>query len=176
MPVSEEAAQLVQALVLYAVAEAQAGHVTRIEVQADADRFAVADDGRGHSVDRRVGAVPYLTVVYEQFDFPFGQADPGPVQLQGIGLSLINRRCSELLVEVVRGGQRVVTTYRAGRQVAQQREPAPAAARSGTRIAGRVAGGAPPREDVARALCDWLAAVQAACPGVALVGPGGPGR
>ncbi|MBL8310572.1 MAG: hypothetical protein JNL19_09145 [Burkholderiales bacterium] len=90
----------IRALVLYSLAEHQLGHATTIRVTANGNTFSVSDDGRGHAIARTVGAAPYLKFIYNHFDYPFGSDEAAPVQLQGIGMSLINALCSELTVVV----------------------------------------------------------------------------
>lgn len=90
----------IRALVLYSLAEHQLGHATTIRVTAAGNTFSVSDDGRGHAIARTVAAAPYLKFIYNHFDYPFGADGAAPVQLQGIGMSLINSLCSELAVVV----------------------------------------------------------------------------
>jgi DNA gyrase/topoisomerase IV subunit B len=108
-------AQVVRALCLYAIAEFQSGHATTLHVTAEGNSFSVADDGRGHAVDRTVAGAPYLQFIYTQLDYPFGLAEGGPVQLQGIGMSLINVLCSDLSVTVRKPNKTLQLTYQAGR-------------------------------------------------------------
>jgi len=89
-------ADLIRALVLYSLAEFQSGHATTIRVSAEGAAFSVADDGRGHAIDRTVAGSSYLKFVYMHFDYPFDSMQGSPVQLHGIGLSLVNALCSSL--------------------------------------------------------------------------------
>jgi hypothetical protein len=54
----------------------------------------VSDDGRAHVVSRNVESAPYLDFIYGHLAFPFGRADSPPVQLQGLGMSLLKQLCS----------------------------------------------------------------------------------
>jgi DNA gyrase/topoisomerase IV subunit B len=108
-------AQVVRALCLYAVAEFQSGHATTLRVTAARNYFSVADDGRGHAVDRSVAGAPYLQFIYTQLDYPFGLTEGGPVQLQGIGMSLLNVLCGDLSVTVSKANKTLRLTYKAGR-------------------------------------------------------------
>ncbi len=108
-------ASVVRALCLYATAEIQSGHATTLHITAQGNSFSVADDGRGHSVDRGVAGAPYLQFIYTQLDYPFGLAEGGPVQLQGIGMSLLNVLCSDLSVTVRKPNKTLQLTYKAGR-------------------------------------------------------------
>jgi DNA gyrase/topoisomerase IV subunit B len=166
-PVSEEAAMLVRALVLYSIAEAQSGHATRIEVTANEDRFVVADDGRGHAIEKRVEDTPYLSFIYDHFSFPFGRNAPGPVQLQGIGLSLINRLCSELCVRVTRSVTRLTMVFRGGTLVSQVRDTSPTNG-SGTQISGTANRPTPATQEVAERLWLWLSTLRACYPNLSM--------
>ena len=106
---------VVRALVLYCLAEFQLGHATTIRVTAAANSFSVADDGRGHSIERAVDGTPYLKFIYTHFDYPFESDQSPPVQLQGIGMSLINVLCSELMVTVRRQDATLQMWFRDGR-------------------------------------------------------------
>jgi DNA gyrase/topoisomerase IV subunit B len=92
------AASVVRALVLYSLAEFQSGHATTVRVTAEGHSFSVADDGRGHAIDRKVDGQPYLQFVYTHLDYPFEQGQSAPVQLHAIGISLVNVLCSELSI------------------------------------------------------------------------------
>ena len=104
----------VQALALYSLAEHQLGHATTIRVTANGNSFSVGDDGRGHAIVRTVASAPYLKFIYNHFDYPFGLNEASPVQLQGIGMSLINSLCSELTVEVRKPDAMLRLTFRDG--------------------------------------------------------------
>lgn len=153
----------VKALVLYTLAEAQAGHASLIEVSVNDHSFEVRDNGRGHALDKHINGTPYLRFIYEQLDFPFGQAEPGEVQLQGIGMSLINAACEQLQVTVTRAGEVLTLGFRDGRRVSEERA-ASAERGSGNRVRGVV------RQTVAQARLDeaallaWLHDVQRAAP------------
>ncbi len=94
------ASSIVRALVLYSLAEHQSGHATTLQVTAQGPSFSVADDGRGHAIHKLVAGQPYLQFIYSHLDYPFDNAQAAPVQLQGIGMSLVNTLCSELAVTV----------------------------------------------------------------------------
>lgn len=105
----------VHALFLYALAEFQAGHVSTIEVEVKGLTFRVSDDGRGHAIERQVEAIPYLRFVYEHFDYPFGGTHGGAVQLQGIGMSLLNALSSQMTVTASRDGLIAQLRFSGGR-------------------------------------------------------------
>jgi DNA gyrase/topoisomerase IV subunit B len=89
---------LVRALALYSLAEFQLGHAKTIRVSAAGASFSVVDDGRGHAIERTVDGSPYLKFVYTHLDYPFQATQSSPIQLHGIGMSLVNILCSELSV------------------------------------------------------------------------------
>ncbi|MCV2350250.1 hypothetical protein [Paucibacter sp. Y2R2-4] len=158
---------LVRSLVLYSVAEAQAGHVRKIAVQARGKRFAVSDDGRGHSTGKTIDGTPYLSFIYEHLAYPFGLSAPGAVQLQGLGMSLINSLCEELLVQVRRGEQQASYRYAHGRLLQKTLEPAPGQA-SGNNLRGRLCAAlaAHPIDEVV--LGQWLEGLRPSLPGVCI--------
>ena len=93
-------ADVVRALTLYCLAEFQSGHTTVIRVTAEGRSFSISDNGRGHAIERVVDGIPYLKFIYTHFDYPFETDQNAPVQLQGVGTSLVNVLCSELMVVV----------------------------------------------------------------------------
>lgn len=105
---------IIRALVLYSLTEHQLGHATTIRVTTNGNSFSVGDDGRGHSIARTVASAPYLKFIYNHFDYPFGSNEAAPVQLQGIGMSLINSLCCELTVEVRKREATLRLTFRDG--------------------------------------------------------------
>lgn len=91
---------VVRALLLYSLAEFQSGHATIIQVTAEGTSFSIADNGRGHSIDRAVDGTPYLQFIYSHFEYPFESIRSLPIQLQGIGMSLVNAMCSDFAITV----------------------------------------------------------------------------
>jgi hypothetical protein len=73
-------ALLVCALTAYSVHEHQEGFVREITISLNRDGFAVEDDGRGIGLDRD----RYVDTL---MGTPVG--GPGPVQLHGVGLSVV---------------------------------------------------------------------------------------
>ena len=130
---------LLRALVLYSLAEHQLGHATTIRVTANGSAFSVSDDGRGHAIARTVASAPYLKFIYNHFDYPFDSDEAAPVQLQGIGMSLINSLCSELTVVVRKRDATLRLAFRDGQlHEYQVRDVASDAAETGNTIAGTV--------------------------------------
>jgi DNA gyrase/topoisomerase IV subunit B len=107
-------ASVVRALVLYSLAEFQSGHCRVIRVDAEDGAFNVEDDGRGHAIERTVAGSPYLTFVYMHLDYPFGSAQAAPIQLHGIGMSLVNVLCSELTVTARKHDATLRMSFRGG--------------------------------------------------------------
>jgi DNA gyrase/topoisomerase IV subunit B len=105
---------VIRALVLYSLAEFQFGHATTIRVTAAGRAFSVADDGRGHAIARTVAEAPYLKFIYTHLDYPFESGQSAPIQLHGIGMSLINVLCSELIVLVRKQAVTLRLLFRAG--------------------------------------------------------------
>jgi DNA gyrase/topoisomerase IV subunit B len=85
---------------LYSLLEFQSGHATTIRVTAEGNSFSIADNGRGHPIDKSVDGTSYLKFVYTHFDYPFESGRSASIQLQGIGMSLVNAMCSELRLTV----------------------------------------------------------------------------
>jgi topoisomerase-4 subunit B len=164
-PVCVETATLVRALVLYALAEAQAGFATRIEVTANGGAFTVADNGRGHSIDKRIDGTPYLSFIYEHLAFPFDRSAPGAVQLQGIGMSLINQLSDELRVRVQRADEQLELTFINGSMASSSRSAANVPG-TGTAVGGKASRPTEATPDISESLRAWLSQVAAAVPGL----------
>jgi DNA gyrase subunit B len=123
---------LVAALMAYSVHEHQEGFVRTIEVAIDTDGFTLSDDGRGIGL-HRPGYVENLlgTLV----------GGAGPVQLHGVGLSLVAASVPGLSVESRRDGHRWAQSFAWGLPEGPVvREPVTAKA-TGTRIAVTLASG-----------------------------------
>jgi DNA gyrase/topoisomerase IV subunit B len=167
MQANDTCSAVVRALVLYALAEAQAGHATVLRVTADGRSFSVADNGRGHPLAREVGGTPYLKLIYTHLDYPFGASPGAPVQLQGLGMSLINTLCSELSSVVRRPEGTLSLVFHGGALAEQRLTPGPSG-EAGNLISGAVRPElAGPGIDIA-GLRAWLQGVQESCPSVAL--------
>jgi len=105
----------VRALFLYSLAEFQSGHATTIRITAEGASFSIADNGRGHPIDRAVEGTPYLKFIYTHFDYPFESGQSSPIQLQGIGMSLVNALCSELALTVRKRDETLQLLFRDGK-------------------------------------------------------------
>ena len=108
------AATAVRAFVLYALAEFQLGNATTIRVTADGSEFGISDDGRGHPLDKSLEGTSYLRFIYSHFEYPFETGRSAPVQLQGIGMSLVNALCSELTLTVRKRDETLTMAFRNG--------------------------------------------------------------
>jgi DNA gyrase/topoisomerase IV subunit B len=115
------AATAVRALMLYCLAEFQSGNASTIRVTADANSFSISDDGRGHPIDKTVGGTSYLKFIYTHFDYPFDAGHEAPIQLQGIGMSLVNAMCSELQLTVKKRDAELVLLFKSGKLVESTR-------------------------------------------------------
>lgn len=159
---------VIKAVALYSVREAQEGFAKVIQIDVDGLTFRVADDGRGHAVDRTVDGEPYLKFVYEHLAFPFDQHPPPTVQLHVIGMSLVNAMCRELTVEARKETALVRLRFRNGLLVSSERL-SEAHRQTGNTISGvlidRLAGAG---ADVL-AVKAWLADVKASLPHLTLV-------
>jgi DNA gyrase/topoisomerase IV subunit B len=156
---------VIRSLVLYSLAEAQAGHVREIAMQVQGSSFEVSDDGRGHSIDKTIDGTPYLSFIYEHLAYPFGLCAPGAVQLQGLGISLINSLCEELQVRVRRGEQQATYCFAYGQLLQKTREPAPGLP-SGNTLRGRLCAALAAHPIDQTALAQWIDDLRPSLPGV----------
>jgi DNA gyrase subunit B len=106
---------------LYSLLEFQSGHATTIRVTARGSSFSIADNGRGHPIDKSVDGTSYLKFVYTHFDYPFETGRSAPIQLQGIGMSLVNAMCSELRLTVRKTEAKLELLFRDGQLCENQR-------------------------------------------------------
>lgn len=159
---------VVRALTLYSLREAQEGHASVIQIDANGASFRVSDNGRGHAVDRTVNGEPYLKFVYEHLSFPFGGTPAPEVQLHVIGMSLIAAMCTELRVEARKTDAVLRLEFRAGKLHQTARSEA-AEGTSGNTIAGTLAAHLAPRGADVDALRGWLREVAGAFPALSLV-------
>lgn len=159
--------QVTKALVLYSLAEFQAGHATEIKVEAKGWAFCISDNGRGHSPSRLVAGSPYLLFVYSHLQYPFEERTAGPVQLQGIGMSLLNSLCQELQVSSRRSEGGVRLTFIEGRRSNQEALP-PAQEESGNKVSGTLRKVLQSQPTDEQAIEQWLLAVAGTHPGLVL--------
>jgi DNA gyrase/topoisomerase IV subunit B len=160
------AACLVRALVLYSLAEFQAGHCTTIRVDAKEGSFSVSDDGRGHAIERTVAEAPYLRFIYTHLDYPFVPPRDAPIQLHGLGMSLINVLCSELTVLVRKPGVTLRMFFRIG-SLCDQEQLESSSEGTGNTISGMVAPQFSQGFD-GRALRRWLHRIKTSAPSLNL--------
>ena len=109
-----------QTLVLYSLAEHQLGHASSIEVNALGHSFSVRDNGRGHAIGRAVEGAPYLNFIYSHLSYPFQDRTSKPIQLQGLGMSLLNRLCAQLEVVVRKRSETLTMRFRHGNLVVHE--------------------------------------------------------
>lgn len=158
---------VVRTLVLYALAEFQLGHATSIRILASGHAFEVGDDGRGHAIERIVDGSPYLAFVYDHLQYPFASGVGAPVQLQGLGLSLLNRLCARLDVTVRKRTATLQMAFANGHLVRHERIDA-GTDTTGTALAGRIDERLADRPVDEAALRQWLLAIAAAHPSLRL--------
>lgn len=172
-PPFDLAATAVRALVLYALAEFQSGRATTIHVTARGAEFGVSDDGRGHPPDKLLEGTPYLRFVYTHFDYPFEAGRAAPVQLQGIGMSLVNALSAQLTLVLRKPEETLQLCFAEGRLQQQTRTPGPNAA-TGVSVHGRLRPGLCTVPAPGPALEDGLRAIVRAHPTLRLFFNGDP--
>jgi DNA gyrase/topoisomerase IV subunit B len=163
-------ALVVRALVLYSLAEFQGGHATAIRVNVEGTTFSVADDGRGQAIHRLISGQPYLPFIYAHLDYPFADAEPGDVgqvQLQGIGMSLVNSFCSELSVVVRKREGTLRLRYEAARLVREEHDEH-ANDSTGTSVSGTINPQLQPVRTDLQQIQVWLRRVATAHPTLTL--------
>jgi len=154
---------IVQTLVLYSLAEHQLGHAKSIRVSTRGHSFSVEDDGRGHAVNRVVEGAPYLDFIYGHLDYPYMARRSKPVQLQGLGMSLLNRLCADLVVSAHKPDITLQLQFQNGRlqshEVTESKNP-----QTGNKVAGTVHQGTAPVPADEEELRQWLLGVLEASP------------
>jgi len=160
--------EIVRALVLYSVAEYQAGHAKTIRVEAHGRTFMVADDGRGHAIERTIGGAPYLEFVYTHLSYPFASGQNAPIQLQAIGISLANKLCAELSVTARKPTATLVVSFQNGLRTTESVMNI-ASEETGNTISGRVNALLQSTDTNTHAISQWLIRVLAASAGLRIV-------
>ncbi len=122
---------------LYCLAEFQGGYASCIRVTADGASFSISDDGRGHPIDKTIEGTSYLSFIYTHFEYPFESGLPAPVQLQGIGMSVVNALCSELNLTVKKRDATLMLLFRDG-QLHQSTRTALPSEETGITVAVRI--------------------------------------
>lgn len=156
-PPLDLASTALRGLVLYGLMEFQSGHASTLWVSAQGAEFGIADDGRGHPLDKRLAGTNYIDYIYTHFDYPFeapaGQA--GPVQLQGIGMSLVNALCCRLVLTVRKPEHTLTRVYENGQLASSETSEAPNE-RTGVSVQCRLRPELPAGDVGMPALEDWL--------------------
>ncbi len=158
---------IVQTLVLYSLAEHQLGHAKTIRVVARGHSFSVEDDGRGHAIRRAIEGSPYLQFIYGHLDYPHDEGTAKPVQLQGLGMSLLNRLCAELLVSVRKPEVTLQLRFQNGCLLAHEVTESENRV-CGNTVAGTVHQGVAPLPAMEEELSQWLLRVLEASPSLLL--------
>ncbi|MFL6694179.1 MAG: hypothetical protein ACJ8GO_14615 [Ramlibacter sp.] len=127
-------ALLVCALTAYSVHEHQEGFVREIKISLNRDGFAVEDDGRGIGLHRERYVDNLMGTLV---------GGPGPVQLHGVGLSVVAASLSHLTVQSRRSGQLWTQTFGWGiAEGVPTHEPVPDT-KTGSLMVARLAPGMP---------------------------------
>lgn len=158
-------ATFARAFVLYSLAEFQAGGATTIRVTRCGRDFSISDDGRGHPLDKSVEGVSYLRFIYTHFEYPFEAVKGAPIQLQGIGMSLINALCDELTLTVRKQHETLTLSCLGGQIADTQRVPA-VNGETGLTVSARLRADLPCADAGDDGLQDWLNSVAQAHPAV----------
>lgn len=158
---------IVQTLVLYALAEHQGGHARHLRVTAHGRSFSVEDDGRGHAIRREIDGAPYLNFIYGHLDYPHEEGQAKPVQLQGLGMSLLNRLCDELIVQVRKPAATLEMRFHLGRLQSHTLTET-ANPQTGNRVAGTVHADFSPLPADEGTLTRWLQRVAVTAPSLQL--------
>lgn len=108
------------------------------------------------------------TAVQALVEHPFGLGHGPPVQLQGIGLSLLNALCSEFSVTVRKRDATLHRQFRDGQPCLHQRTET-ASHDTGLHIAGRIQAALCGEPVAVETLRQWLQGVQAGSPSLNLV-------
>jgi DNA gyrase/topoisomerase IV subunit B len=160
-------AQATKTLVLYSLAEFQAGHASQITVEARGWSFSVSDNGRGHSASRLVEKSPYLKFVYSHLEYPFQEGAGEPVQLQGLGMSLLNVLCHDLQVTARRREGGVTVRFIDGLHSGQESLPA-GSEDSGNKASATLHKALQTQPTDENAIALWLSVVARSHPGLLL--------
>lgn len=166
-------AAAVRALVLYSLMEFQMGGATTIRVTRHGRDFGISDDGRGHPLDKCLEGISYLRFIYTHFDYPFGAATGAPIQLQGIGMSLINALCEELRLTVRKHEETLTLACQGGRIAGIHRATA-TNDEAGLTVSARLRRDLPCSDCGDDELEDWLNALARAHPALRLFFNGHP--
>jgi DNA gyrase/topoisomerase IV subunit B len=164
---SELAATAVRALLLYCLAEHQSGNASTIRVVAEGSSFGISDNGRGHPLDKSVEGTSYLKFIYTHFDYPFESGLDAPIQLHGIGMSLVNALCSELQVIVRKPDVELRLLFNDGHLVHSARTAA-VSAETGITVTGKIAPHLCSRQVEQRSIEEWLLNVLRTVPALRL--------
>ncbi|TAF99464.1 MAG: hypothetical protein EAZ43_15765 [Betaproteobacteria bacterium] len=140
---------------------------SQVRVTTDERSFSVSDDGRGHAISRLVAGSPYLKFVYSHLDYPFDLDEAPPVQLQGIGISLINALCSELTVIVQKHDVTVRLSFR-HRHLSGHETLAVTSPTTGNSVMGTVDAKLQMRAIDGDSLRNWCQSILAVSPGLTL--------
>lgn len=166
-PPSNLTSTAVRALMLYSLLEFQSGHATTIRVTAQGNTFSIADNGRGHPIDKSVDGTSYLKFIYTHFDYPFESGRSVPIQLQGIGMSLVNALCSELTLTVRKRDATLQLLFREG-QLCESNRTDVASEETGTTVSACINPELQANGVATQQLEEWLLGALVASPSLQL--------
>ena len=126
-------AMLFRCAFAYSLLEFQAGHVAKIDVEAEGNRMSITDDGRGHDIGRQVGGIPYVEMIYSQLGIREQNARMREIAIHALGVSLFSAFCLELVVEARKDNETVRARFADGRLTEMESLDA-AASRTGNTI------------------------------------------
>ncbi len=152
---------------LYSLLEFQSGHATTIRVTAEGSAFSIADNGRGHPIDKTADGTSYLKFIYTHFDYPFESGRAAPIQLQGVGISLVNAMCCELTLRVRKRDATLELLFRDGQLCETHRTEVPSE-ETGITISATINPQLQGSGAATQQLEDWLLGVLAASPSLTL--------
>ena len=129
--------------------------------------FGISDDGRGHPLDKELEGTSYLRFIYTHFGYPFVPGRSAPIQLQGIGMSLVNALCSELTLTVRKSDETLTISFKDGEVRESVRAPGESN-ETGITVAARLRPEMPPGGTQTPELEDWLQGIVQAHPSLKL--------
>ena len=117
----------------YSLLEFQAGHVAKIDVEAEGNSVSIADDGRGHAIERKADGVPHVEIIYSQLGTSEQDTRMPEIAIHALGVSLFSAFCAELVVEARKDNETVRARFADGRLTEMESLDA-AASRTGNTI------------------------------------------
>ena len=107
----------------YSLLEFQAGHVAKIDVEAEGNSVSIADDGRGHAIERKADGVPHVEIIYSQLGTSEQDTRMPEIAIHALGVSLFSAFCAELVVEARKDNETVRARFADGKLI-ETKKPA----------------------------------------------------